>query len=120
MAVKMLENSTGEGDEFINEVATIGLIHHANFVRLLGFCSQGTRRALIYEFMPNESLEKYIFLHASGASQQLLVPNKRIAKSASSTLTSSLTTSCCTTSSTQRSQTSALQNFVRGIKALLP
>uniref|UniRef100_K3XG69 Protein kinase domain-containing protein n=1 Tax=Setaria italica TaxID=4555 RepID=K3XG69_SETIT len=75
VAVKMLENSTGEGDEFINEVATIGLIHHANFVRLLGFCSQGTRRALIYEFMPNESLEKYIFLHASGASQQLLPHN---------------------------------------------
>ncbi|CAL4975738.1 unnamed protein product [Urochloa decumbens] len=78
VAVKMLENSTAEGDEFINEVATIGLIHHANIVRLLGFCSQGTRRALIYEFMPNESLEKYIFLHASGASQELLVPNKMV------------------------------------------
>ena len=59
VAVKMLENSAGEGEEFINEVATIGLIHHANIVRLLGFCSEGTRRALIYEFMPNESLEKY-------------------------------------------------------------
>nr|AAK91872.1 receptor kinase [Avena sativa] len=61
VAVKMLENATGEGEVFINEVATIGLIHHANIVRLLGFCSEGMRRALIYEFMPNESLEKYIF-----------------------------------------------------------
>ena len=61
VVVKMLENSTGEGESFINEVATIGLIHHANIVRLLGFCSEGMRRALIYEFMPNESLEKYIF-----------------------------------------------------------
>ncbi|CAO2208437.1 unnamed protein product [Urochloa humidicola] len=78
VAVKMLENSTAEGDGFINEVATIGLIHHANIMRLLGFCSQGTRRALIYEFMPNESLEKYIFLHASGAFQELLVPNKMV------------------------------------------
>uniref|UniRef100_M0YBT9 Uncharacterized protein n=2 Tax=Hordeum vulgare subsp. vulgare TaxID=112509 RepID=M0YBT9_HORVV len=74
VAVKMLESSTGEGEEFINEVATIGLIHHANIVRLLGFCSEGTRRALIYEYMPNESLEKYIFSHVSNTSQQLLAP----------------------------------------------
>ncbi|KAG8096735.1 hypothetical protein GUJ93_ZPchr0013g37037 [Zizania palustris] len=78
VAVKLLENSGGEGDEFINEVATIGRIHHANIVRLVGFCSEGTRRALIYEFMPNESLEKYIFSHDSNTSQQLLVPNKML------------------------------------------
>ncbi|CAM0879195.1 unnamed protein product [Alopecurus aequalis] len=76
VAVKMLENSIGEGEEFINEVATIGLIHHTNIVHLLGFCSEGTRRALIYEFMPNESLEKYIFSHISDISRQLLAPNK--------------------------------------------
>ncbi|CAL4975740.1 unnamed protein product [Urochloa decumbens] len=78
VAVKMLENSTGEGEEFINEVASIGLIHHANIVRLLGFCSEGTRRALIYEFMPNESLEKYIFLSYSNTSPELTVPNKMV------------------------------------------
>ncbi|KAG2596092.1 hypothetical protein PVAP13_5KG130000 [Panicum virgatum] len=78
VAVKMLENSTGEGEDFINEVATIGQIHHANIVRLLGFCSEGTRRALIYEFMPNESLERYIFLHDSSISQELLVPHKML------------------------------------------
>uniref|UniRef100_A0A0E0FFD4 Protein kinase domain-containing protein n=1 Tax=Oryza nivara TaxID=4536 RepID=A0A0E0FFD4_ORYNI len=78
VAVKMLENSEGEGDEFINEVATIGRIHHANIVRLLGFCSEGTRRALIYEYMPNDSLEKYIFSHDSNTSQELLVPNKML------------------------------------------
>uniref|UniRef100_I1NJR2 Protein kinase domain-containing protein n=1 Tax=Oryza glaberrima TaxID=4538 RepID=I1NJR2_ORYGL len=78
VAVKLLENSEGEGDEFINEVATIGRIHHANIVRLLGFCSEGTRRALIYEYMPNDSLEKYIFSHDSNTSQKLLVPNKML------------------------------------------
>ncbi|CAL4964799.1 unnamed protein product [Urochloa decumbens] len=77
VAVKMLENSTGEGEEFINEVATIGRIHHANIVRLLGFCSEGTRRALIYEFMPKESLEKYIFLNDSN-SEQLLASEKML------------------------------------------
>uniref|UniRef100_A0ACD5W5V7 Uncharacterized protein n=1 Tax=Avena sativa TaxID=4498 RepID=A0ACD5W5V7_AVESA len=76
VAVKMLENATGEGEVFINEVATIGLIHHANIVRLLGFCSEGMRRALIYEFMPNESLEKYIFSHDPNIFQNVLVPNK--------------------------------------------
>uniref|UniRef100_A0A0E0MQM6 Protein kinase domain-containing protein n=1 Tax=Oryza rufipogon TaxID=4529 RepID=A0A0E0MQM6_ORYRU len=78
VAVKMLENSKGEGDEFINEVATIGRIHHANIVRLLGFCLEGTRRALIYEYMPNDSLEKYIFSHDSDTSQEVLVPNKML------------------------------------------
>jgi len=78
MAVKMLESSTGEGEEFINEVATIGLIHHANIVRLLGFCSEGTRRALIYEFMPNDSLEKYIFSNDSNIFEDILVPDKML------------------------------------------
>ncbi|KAM3198436.1 hypothetical protein ACQJBY_073531 [Aegilops geniculata] len=78
VAVKMLESSIGGGEEFINEVATIGLIHHTNIVRLLGFCSEGMRRALIYEYMPNESLEKYIFSHISNISQQLLAPNKML------------------------------------------
>ncbi|CAL4951049.1 unnamed protein product [Urochloa decumbens] len=78
VAVKMLENSTGEGEDFINEVATIGSIHHTNIVRLLGFCSEGTRRALIYEFMPNESLEKHIFPCDYNAYQRLLVPNKML------------------------------------------
>ncbi|XP_077229860.1 rust resistance kinase Lr10-like [Tasmannia lanceolata] len=61
VAVKLLQNSGGNGKEFINEVGTIGRIHHVNVVRLLGFCADRFRRALIYEFMPNESLEKFIF-----------------------------------------------------------
>ncbi|SPT20624.1 unnamed protein product [Triticum aestivum] len=78
VAIKMLENSNGEGQEFINEVATIGRIHHTNIVRLLGFCSEGTRRALIYEFMPKDSLEKYIFSGSSIVSQEHLVPDKML------------------------------------------
>ncbi|KAL6847765.1 hypothetical protein ACP4OV_021893 [Aristida adscensionis] len=78
VAVKILDNSTGEGEEFINEVATIGRIHHANIVRLLGFCSEGTRRALLYEFMPNASLERYIFLHDSNIDQEFLQPEKML------------------------------------------
>ncbi|PON86951.1 Serine/threonine protein kinase [Trema orientale] len=62
VAVKVLNQSKGEdGQEFINEVATISRTSHVNVVTLLGFCFEGARRALIYEFMPNGSLEKFIF-----------------------------------------------------------
>ena len=61
VAVKILNNFKGNGEEFINEVGTMDRIHHINVVHLVGFCSDGFRRALIYEFLPNESLEKFIF-----------------------------------------------------------
>lgn len=71
VAVKILVRSTGSnGADFVNEVGTIGRIHHINVVRLLGFCADGFKRALIYEFMPNESLAKFIFL-VDGASALL-------------------------------------------------
>ncbi|GLT61356.1 hypothetical protein SLA2020_340690 [Shorea laevis] len=60
VAVKILNNSVGNGDEFINEVGTMGKIHHVNVVRLVGFCADGFRRALVYEFLPNDSLQKFI------------------------------------------------------------
>lgn len=61
VAVKIMGKSNATAQEFMNEVATIGRIHHVNIVQLIGFCFQGSKRALIYEFMPNGSLEKYIF-----------------------------------------------------------
>ncbi|PRQ41674.1 putative glycerophosphodiester phosphodiesterase, protein kinase RLK-Pelle-LRK10L-2 family [Rosa chinensis] len=64
VAVKMLNDSKSKGQDFINEVATIGRIHHVNVVQLIGFCSEGSKRALVYEFMPNGSLDKYILCDA--------------------------------------------------------
>ncbi|KAK9939142.1 hypothetical protein M0R45_015849 [Rubus argutus] len=61
VAIKMLSESKTNGQDFINEVATIGRIHHVNVVRLIGFCVDGSKRALVYDFMSNGSLEKYIF-----------------------------------------------------------
>ncbi|KAJ8775153.1 hypothetical protein K2173_020157 [Erythroxylum novogranatense] len=60
-AIKLLGNSKSNGQDFINEVGTIGTIHHVNVVKLIGFCVQGSKRALVYEFMPNGSLDKYLF-----------------------------------------------------------
>uniref|UniRef100_UPI0005CA9F16 glycerophosphodiester phosphodiesterase protein kinase domain-containing GDPDL2-like n=1 Tax=Fragaria vesca subsp. vesca TaxID=101020 RepID=UPI0005CA9F16 len=61
IAVKVLNRSKGNGEEFMNEVAAISRTSHVNIVSLLGFCFEGSKRALIYEFMPNGSLEKFIF-----------------------------------------------------------
>ena len=61
VAVKMMNISKANGQDFINEVATIGRIHHVNVVQLIGFCAEGSKRALVYDFMPNGSLDKYIF-----------------------------------------------------------
>ncbi|KAF5201556.1 Pr5-like receptor kinase, partial [Thalictrum thalictroides] len=58
VAVKLLEKAKGDGEEFINEVASISRTSHVNVVSLLGFCFDGSKRALIYEFMVNGSLEK--------------------------------------------------------------
>ncbi|KAG6684328.1 hypothetical protein I3842_12G057400 [Carya illinoinensis] len=60
VAVKILNSSKGNGDEFLNEVGTMGRIHHVNVVRLVGFCADGFRRALVNEFLPNDSLKKFI------------------------------------------------------------
>ncbi|KAM3390905.1 hypothetical protein ACQJBY_012493 [Aegilops geniculata] len=62
VAIKMLDSKSNcDGEDFISEVSTIGRIHHVNVVCLVGFCSEEMRRALVYEYMPHGSLDKYIF-----------------------------------------------------------
>ncbi|KAK4490557.1 hypothetical protein RD792_001239 [Penstemon davidsonii] len=61
VAVKILiETNSTNGEEFINEVASISRTSHVNIVNLFGFCFHKNKRALVYEFMPNKSLDKYI------------------------------------------------------------
>ncbi|XP_059072430.1 rust resistance kinase Lr10 isoform X1 [Cryptomeria japonica] len=62
VAVKILDQSRHIEIQFMNEVATIGRIHHVHLVRLMGYCFDGFRSALIYEYMVNGSLEKFIFV----------------------------------------------------------
>jgi len=61
VAVKLLNVSKRNGEEFINEVASICRTSHINIVTLLGFCLEGRKKALIYEFMANGSLDKFIY-----------------------------------------------------------
>ncbi|PON53113.1 GPCR kinase [Parasponia andersonii] len=61
VAVKLLNESKENGEDFINEVASIGRTSHVNIITLLGFCYEKNKRVLIYEYMPNGSLDKFIF-----------------------------------------------------------
>ncbi|KAH9306299.1 hypothetical protein KI387_010703 [Taxus chinensis] len=61
VAVKVLDQSRQSETQFMNEVATIGRIHHIHLVRLLGFCFEQFTSALVYEYMANGSLDSFIF-----------------------------------------------------------
>ncbi|CAK9178316.1 unnamed protein product [Ilex paraguariensis] len=62
VAIKQLNLNGLQGNqEFIVEVLMLSLLHHPNLVNLIGYCTDGDQRLLVYEYMPMGSLEYHLF-----------------------------------------------------------
>ncbi|GLJ27700.1 hypothetical protein SUGI_0543730 [Cryptomeria japonica] len=72
VAVKKLEGSRQLDKQFRAEISSLGNIQHANLIRLRGFCAEGSKRLLVYDYMPNGSLNSLLFTSNSKKKRKVL------------------------------------------------
>ncbi|XVF57927.1 hypothetical protein PTKIN_Ptkin07bG0021600 [Pterospermum kingtungense] len=61
IAVKRLDDAVHVKKSFLAEIETLESVHHINLVTLIGFCAEKSHRLLVYEYLPNGSLDRWIF-----------------------------------------------------------
>ena len=62
IAIKQLGRNSGQGiPEFRNELIVMPKLQHVNIVKIIGCCIHGEERMLVYEYMPNKSLDCFLF-----------------------------------------------------------
>ncbi|KAJ1259118.1 hypothetical protein BS78_10G129000 [Paspalum vaginatum] len=72
VAVKRMSHESRQGmKEFVAEIASIGRIRHRNLVRLLGYCRRKGELLLVYDYMPNGSLDKYLHCNEGDSNSKL-------------------------------------------------
>jgi hypothetical protein len=77
VAVKRVSHESRQGmKQFVAEIASIGRIRHRNLVQLLGYCRRKGELLLVYEYMPNGSLDKYLYSSSSSSSSQGEISSK--------------------------------------------
>lgn len=76
VAIKQLNLEGLQGNqEFVVEVLMLSLMHHINLVNLIGYCTHGEQRLLVYEFMPLGSLENHLFGNLDSANYSNILSN---------------------------------------------
>ncbi|XP_057830553.2 G-type lectin S-receptor-like serine/threonine-protein kinase At2g19130 [Cryptomeria japonica] len=72
VAVKKLDDSREDEKQFRAEISSLGNIQHVNLIRLRGFCAEGSQRLLVYDYMPNGSLNSLLFSSNNQSKRKLL------------------------------------------------